>query len=66
MKITIDQQKCIGCGSCASVCPDLFEIGDDNKARLKERAENKEEAETQKCAQEAADICPVQAIKVEK
>ncbi len=65
MKITIDQQKCIGCGSCTAACPDLFEMGDDNKARLKERAEKKEEAEAQKCAQEAVDICPVQAIKVE-
>ncbi len=65
MKITIDKNKCIGCGSCLAVCPDLFEMGDDNKARLKEGAENKDDAEVQKCAQEAADICPVKAIEIE-
>jgi len=65
MKITINKQKCIGCGSCTAVCPDLFELEDD-RAQLKKEAENKEDDETKKCAQEAADICPVQAIKVEK
>ncbi len=65
MKITIDQQKCIGCGSCAAVCPELFELaGEDNKAQVKEGSN--EEGKNAKCVQEAVDICPVQAIEVEK
>ena len=61
MKIKIDKEKCIGCGSCTAVCPDVFEIKDDNKACVKQ---GKEEA-TDQCVQEAVDICPVQAIKIE-
>ncbi len=60
MKINIDKEKCIGCGSCTAVCPDVFELDDNGKAYLKEGGEETDE----KCAQEAADICPVQAIGI--
>lgn len=70
MKITLDKEKCIGCGSCVSVCPDFFEIGQDNKAHLKggKTTNNKEEVETEEpdCAREAADICAVQGIEVKE
>ena len=60
MKIKIDKEKCIGCGSCVAVCADYFEMDDDNKARLKDGVNGAE------CAQEAVDICPVQAIEIEE
>ncbi len=60
MKINIDKEKCIGCGSCTAVCPDVFELDDNGKACLKEGKEETDE----KCAQEAVDICPVQAIEI--
>ena len=63
MKINIDQQKCIGCGSCLAVCPDFFELRDDNKAYLKEDKHG--DIEDADCVQEAVEICPVQAIEVE-
>ncbi|MEA2113678.1 MAG: ferredoxin [Patescibacteria group bacterium] len=59
MRIKIDEEKCIGCGSCAVVCPDCFEMTDNNKARLKDGCDAK-------CVQEAVDICPVQVIKIEE
>lgn len=62
MKITINQEKCIGCGSCTAVCPDVFELDDNGKVRLKEGKEKTDE----QCAQEAVDICPVQAIEIEE
>jgi ferredoxin len=58
MKITVDQEKCIGCGACAAACEKVFEMKDGkSNAKVSETKEA--------CAKEAADICPVQAIKVE-
>ncbi len=66
MNIKIDKEKCIGCGSCTAVCPELFELsGEDNKAQVKEKTEGEAEM-SDKCAQEAVDICPVQAIEIEE
>ena len=59
-KIKIDEEKCIGCGSCVAVCPESFEMDKDNKAYLKEGKD------TEKCIQEAIDICPVHVIEIEE
>jgi len=57
MKISINKEKCIGCGACVSICPNVFELKNG-----KAQAKVKETKET--CAKEAADSCPVQAISV--
>lgn len=49
----VDKNKCIGCGACAAVCPEGFEIVD-GKAKVK----NKDA----KCIGEAIAACPVEAI----
>ncbi|MCK4730242.1 MAG: ferredoxin [Candidatus Aenigmarchaeota archaeon] len=59
-KVTIDKEKCIGCGACVAVCDNL-EIKDDGKAHPK-----KTEVEKPDCNKEAVDICPVQAIEVKE
>ncbi|MGB9598715.1 MAG: ferredoxin [Minisyncoccales bacterium] len=54
--------KCIGCGLCSSICPEVFEMGEDGKAHAKE-------ANFDDCAEkiiEARDSCPVSAIEVEE
>ncbi|AKI98164.1 ferredoxin [Kosmotoga pacifica] len=59
MKVYIDKDACIGCGVCEGLCPEVFRMTDDGKAEVIV-------AETEaSCAQDAADSCPVQAIKVE-
>jgi len=58
-KINIDKEKCIGCGACTAQC-DNFEMKGD-KAVAK-----KKEVDEIGCNQEAADICPVEAIIVKK
>jgi len=57
--VKIDKKKCIGCGACASTCPQVFEMGEDGKAEIKKGADLKKNA---KGIKEAADNCPVEAI----
>ena len=59
-KITVDQNTCIGCGACASICPSQFELID-GKAHVK-----KAEVKKITCEEEAMENCPVNAIKVVK
>ena len=61
MKVTVDQETCIGCGLCAETCPEVFEMNDDKAAAKMEDVP----AELADSCQEAADECPVEAIKVE-
>jgi len=56
-KILLDKDKCIGCGTCAAVCPANFEL-EDGKAKP-----IKEEVESLGCNRIAEETCPVQAIK---
>ena len=58
-KIEIDKEACIGCGACAATC-DNFELNE-GKAVAK-----KTEVDDIGCNQEAADVCPVDAIKIKK
>jgi len=55
--VKIDKNKCIGCGACAATCPEVFEMSDDGKAKVKANA--KKDA---KCIKEAIQNCPVDAI----
>jgi ferredoxin len=59
IKIEVDKEKCIGCGACAATC-DNFEL-EEGKSHAK-----KTEVDDIGCNQEAADVCPVEAIKITK
>lgn len=59
MEINIDQEKCIGCGTCAAIVPNVFEMNDENKAEVANP-----EGDTPDKIDMAAKSCPVQAIDV--
>jgi len=60
MKIKINTEKCIGCGMCQSICPEVFELNEKGKSEVKEGWEEKKNEE---CIKEAIDACPVKAIE---
>lgn len=60
-KIIIDEDLCEGCETCVELCPDVFELGENGKARVK----NPNALNT--CnIQEAIDSCPTGALKLEE
>lgn len=59
--IEIDKNKCTGCGLCAAILPEVFELGDDGKSRVKDKEGDKKYPEKVK---EAVESCPVGAIKI--
>lgn len=61
MKACVDKEKCIGCGLCASIAPEIFEMEDDGLAGVVGEVTDSYEAE----AKEAEVSCPAEAIKVE-
>lgn len=72
VKIILEREKCIGCGSCQAFCPKYWQLADDGKIDFldsKQIAETKnfeKELKEPECNQEAADACPVQCIRIEK
>ncbi len=61
-KLVIDNDECIGCGTCAELYPELFELNEDEgKAYV---------IAGDKCGasdcEEAAGTCPVEAITLEE
>ena len=61
MRAEISKDDCTGCGLCPSICPDVFEMGDEDVAvvRTDPVPDNLKEEVT-----DAAEQCPTEAIKV--
>ncbi len=60
MKAVVNEDLCIGCGVCSSLCPDVFELRDDGKAHV--IADDCSAG----CCEDAKDSCPVSAISLEE
>ncbi len=62
MKVRINEDACIGCGSCSAICPEVFDMGDDGIAIVIKDDILPEEEEK---VIEARDSCPTGAIIIE-
>jgi len=58
--LKINKEKCIGCGVCISLCPEVFEINEEGKSQIKKGADLNE---NKNCIKEAKESCPVEAIE---
>lgn len=56
-KVTVDEDKCIGCGACANVC-DNFRMEGGVAVVMDE------DVEERGCNEDARHGCPVQAIEI--
>ena len=59
MKPVVDEEKCIGCGSCVEICPMVFQLNDE-----KSRVIDPDACEFAECCEAAAENCPEEAITI--
>jgi ferredoxin len=57
-KITVDQNKCIGCGACVATCPESFTLKEGKARPIKTKVEKIT------CESDAQAGCPVRAINI--
>ncbi len=60
-RVHVDMNLCQSHGECVYVAPGIFELGDDDVLRWREQISDDE----REVAQEAADACPMLAIRLE-
>lgn len=63
LKATVDRDTCISCGLCASICPNVFEMDDEDIAIVIVDTIAPEDLAD---AEDAAEQCPVAAITIEE
>ena len=59
MKARVNQELCVGCGLCASMNPEVFQMDENGLATAVK------ETEDETLLQESIDSCPVSAISKE-
>lgn len=62
MKARVDS-NCVGCGACTSICPRVFDMGNDGMAKV---LVDPIPVEEENNAVDAAECCPVAAIIIDK
>jgi ferredoxin len=62
--VDVDKSRCIGCCSCETIAPDVFEINKESKSNPKSSVINQKGAGVNKIMN-AAETCPTKAIIVE-
>ncbi len=58
-KTKVNEDLCIGCGTCESICPKVFKVEDGKSHVIADDCEDCD-------CQSAVDSCPVSAISIEQ
>ncbi len=68
-KVSINQETCIACGVCYSLCPQVFEAGEDGKSQIVAQSrvggkvtEGEVEESLRDCVETAKNSCPTFSI----
>ena len=70
MKVSIDRDGCIECGVCESICPEVFELKENENASIVVAFQTSGPGEGEvgedlaSCVKEAEESCPVEIIHV--
>lgn len=59
MRVDVDQELCISCGTCIDICPEVFRWNEDDKAAS---VVDEVPVDLEDKAREAAESCPTEAI----
>ena len=62
MKVKVNEDACIGCGACAAICDEVFEMNDEG---LSEVVVDTVQEENEESVKEAIESCPTVAIEEE-
>lgn len=62
MKGFVDEETCIGCGLCPSLCPEVFEMDNETGKAIAKDIEIADD--TLEDAKDAEEQCPVEAIDI--
>lgn len=70
MRISVDLKKCNDHGQCVFSAPEVFSLDDDGKLSFRAEATDRYvsgdlDESLRDDAEEAADVCPLQAIEIE-
>jgi ferredoxin len=67
MKVSIDKDKCIISATCVAVCPEVFEMTDEDTVDVKEEFKGKDiPKDLEEKVKEAQSMCPSSAIVIEQ
>lgn len=59
MELSVDKEKCIGCGLCVSICDKCFQMDGNQAKAIGKECDNCD-------LKQAVESCPANAIKIEK
>ncbi len=61
MHVRVDEENCVGDGSCVDICPEIFEMREDVAVTKMDDVP----PELEESCREAAEGCPAEAIIIE-